>query len=239
MLYHPTRSTLQQAESDAASMHVLPWRNPAGQVIGWHWPAAGTSAATVLVFHGNAGSALGRGYLAEPIRDAGHADVFVLEYPGYGPRDGSPSMSTILEAADGAFDSLPAQAPIFVASESMGVGPAAHLAMSRPNRIAGLVFFVPFDRLASAAQEAAPFLLGALILRDRYDPAAWLAAYQGPVFIVLAGEDEIVPPASGRRLYDGYGGRKRLQVIPGARHNDIEEQPVDWWRDVFAFWSGH
>jgi hypothetical protein len=28
-----------------------------------------------------------------------------------------------------------------------------------------------------------------------------------------------------------------LQVIPEAHHNDIEEQPVDWWKDAFAFWQ--
>jgi pimeloyl-ACP methyl ester carboxylesterase len=237
VLYHPTRSTVDEAERQAASLRVLTWRNTAGQIIGWQWPAAATPAATVLVVHGNAGSALGRGYLAEPIRDAANADVFVLEYPGYGARGGSPAMTSILAAADDAFDSLPARVPVFVVSESLGVGPAAHLAMSRGSRIHGVLCFAPFDRLAAVAQQAAPFLAGALILRDRYDPAAWLASYHGPVVVVLAGADEMVAPKFGRRLYDGYNGRKRLLVIPGAHHNDIEEQSVDWWKDAFAFWQ--
>jgi len=28
-----------------------------------------------------------------------------------------------------------------------------------------------------------------------------------------------------------------LQVIAGAHHNDIDEQSVDWWHNVFAFWT--
>src|SRR5262245_29557711 len=80
LLYHPTQSTLAEAEQQAASSHAKAWHNKAGELIGWEWPTAGESTATVLVLHGNAGSAPGRGYVAEPVRDAANADVFVLEY---------------------------------------------------------------------------------------------------------------------------------------------------------------
>jgi len=237
LLYYPTKTTLDEAERQAAEIHALPWRNAAGHIIGWKWPAPAIPAATVLVLHGNAGSALGRHYLAQPIRDAGNADVFVLEYPGFGAREGSPSMTSILAAAEEAFDNLPVRAPIYIVTESLGGSPGAHLAKVHSSKIAGLLCLAPYDRLASVAQQTAPFLLPALILRDRYDPLSWLAGYPGPLFIVVAGADEMIPPAAGRRLYDAHTGRKRLLVIPGAHHNDIEEQTVDWWREAFAFWQ--
>jgi len=57
------------------------------------------------------------------------------------------------------------------------------------------------------------------------------------VSIVLAGSDEVIPSDLGRKLHDGYAGPKRLQVIEGAHHNDIAEQPLEWWREVFSFWQ--
>ena len=72
---------------------------------------------------------------------------------------------------------------------------------------------------------------------DRFNPALCLKSYHGPVKIVVAGDDEVVGPATGKRLYDSYAGPKDLQVFPGAHHNDVSAQSPAWWTDVFAFWQ--
>jgi fermentation-respiration switch protein FrsA (DUF1100 family) len=82
-----------------------------------------------------------------------------------------------------------------------------------------------------------PFLPVGLLLRDRFNPAEWLRDYRGPITFVIAGADEIIPPALGRKLHDGYPGPKRLQVIEGARHNDIPAQSAAWWRTAISFWQ--
>ena len=237
LIYLPTRLEPDVALQIAAQHHVLPWRNRTGRIIGWHWPASAASHGTVLIAHGNAGSAIDRNYLAEPIRDAADVDVFVLEYPGYGARDGSPTERSLLAAADDAFEALIQRTPVFVVSESLGAGVAAYLAKTHADQIPGLVLFAPYNSLAAVAQQAIRFLPMALVLRDRFDPAAWLRDYRGPIAIVLAGSDEVIPPQFGRRLYDGYAGPKKLEVIPGAHHNDIAVQSAAWWKDVFAFWA--
>src|SRR5215469_15722035 len=81
MLYFPTKIPANVIESVAKERGFLPWRNPAGQIIGWKIPASGTATGSVLIVHGNAGTALDRDYIARPIHDAGSMDVFVLEYP--------------------------------------------------------------------------------------------------------------------------------------------------------------
>jgi pimeloyl-ACP methyl ester carboxylesterase len=53
----------------------------------------------------------------------------------------------------------------------------------------------------------------------------------------VAGADEVIGPASGLRLANGYTGPKELQVFPGAHHNDVSGQPSNWWQEVFAFWQ--
>jgi hypothetical protein len=237
LIYFPTRLAAGQAESAAAENGFEPWRNQAGQIIGWKLPAGVSATDAVLIVHGNAGCALDRGYLAKPIHDAAPVDVFVLEYPGYGAREGSPSEQSLLAAAEEAFALLTNQARIYIVSESLGVGVAAYLAKTHPEQVSGLMLFMPYNKLASVAQAKMPFLPVGLLLWDRFDPEAWLKDYHGPVKIVLAGAYEIIPTRFGRRLFDSYAGPKTLQIIPGAHHNDVAAQPPEWWQETFSFWQ--
>jgi fermentation-respiration switch protein FrsA (DUF1100 family) len=106
-----------------------------------------------------------------------------------------------------------------------------------PRDITGLMLFVPYHNLASVARQKMPFFPAYFILRDRFDPAQNLANYHGPVKMVIAGADEVIPPQSGQRLFDGYNGPKEVQVIPGAHHNEVAAQSPEWWRQIFAFWQ--
>ena len=63
---------------------------------------SGTARGALLVLHGNAGSALDRTYLAEAFQGPAMPwalDVFLLEYPGYGAREGTPSENALVAAA--------------------------------------------------------------------------------------------------------------------------------------------
>lgn len=239
MIYVPTRLDAPTATLTATQNGFVPWRNPAGAVIGWRMSGRGVSAASVLVVHGNAGSAGDRDYLAQPISQAADVDVFVLEYPGYGARPGSPSRTSFIAAAEDAFASLPADKPRYVVCESIGAGVGTHLAKAHPTEVAGLVLFVPYHDLAWVAQRQMPLLPAAWLLRDRYMPAEDLKSYRGPVKIVVAERDEIIPVESGRRLFNAYAGPKDLLVVPDARHNEVAEQPPEWWREVLKFWQQH
>jgi len=237
LIYFPTKIPADRVVQAAAEHGFVPWKNPAGQIIGWKIPATSTPVASVLITHGNAGCAIDRGYLAGPIHDAAPVDVYVLEYPGYGSREGSPDKPSILAAAEEAFGLLTNGLPKYLVSESIGAGVACHLAQAHSTNVAGLVLFMPYHDLASVAQRKMPFLPAYLLLLDRFNPAECLRDYRVPVKIVLAGADEIIPVESGRRLFEGYHGPKTLQIIPGAHHNDIAGQSPAWWKEVFAFWQ--
>ncbi len=84
-----------------------------------------------------------------------------------------------------------------------------------------------------------PFIPAYFLLVDRYDPVDWLREYRGPVVVIVAGSDEIIPSTLGRHLYDEYAGPKMLQVIPGAHHADTTDEPTEWWKDVLDFWQHH
>ena len=236
LIYFPTKIPAAVIESVAAEHGFVPWKNPAGRIIGWKIPAEGVATGSVLIVHGNAGCASGRDYLARPVHEAAAVDVFVLEYPGYGARDGAPGKTSFVAAAEEAFQLLPASSPRYVVSESIGAGVACELARNHPAEIAGLALFVPYDNLAAVAQKQMPLLPAYWLLRDRFNPAACLQSFHGPVKVIIAGADEIIGSESGQRLFDGYAGPKNLALMPGARHNEVAEQTPAWWQAVFAFW---
>ncbi len=223
LLFFPTKIPADAVVQAGAEHGFVPWKNNFGQIIGWEIPANGTATGSVLIVHGNAGSAVNRDYLARPIHDAEPVDVFVLEYPGYGARGGSPSKKSFVAAAEEAFQLLPANSPKYVVSESIGAGVACELAKNHPLAVAGMVLFVP----------------SYFLLVDRFNPEDCLKSYHGPVKFVIAGKDEVIGPASGLRLANSYNGTKELQVFPGAHHNDVSGQPAIWWQEVFLFWQQH
>ncbi len=86
-----------------------------------------------LMLHGNGGQASDRNY-ALPCFSRDDS-VFVMEYPGYGTRQGKPSKATFNRAATEAYQYLRQTNPgisVCVVSESIGCGPAANLATLDP-----------------------------------------------------------------------------------------------------------
>jgi uncharacterized protein len=237
LLYFPTNFSEAEALQFATRADFLPWRNQAGQIIGWKLLATSTPTASVLITHGNAGCALDRSYLAGAVHRADASlNIYVLEYPGYGARPGSPSQSNIYSAAEDALANLPTDFPVYLVSESLGTGVASHLAAMSPARIAGLALFAPYENLAAIAQNHMPFIPAGIMLRDRFNPGEDFKNYRGPIQFILAGADEVIPNQFGHRLYDNYTGPKNLEVVPNAHHNDIAEKSPDWWRAVIKFW---
>ena len=239
LIYVPAKLTAALAESTARENGFVPWRNSANEIIGWQIPASGATTGVVLIVHGNAGFAGERDYLARPIHGAAAVDVFVLEYPGYGARPGAPSRNTFVAAAEEAFALLPTGKPRYVVGESLGAGVATHLAKAHAPEVAGMVLFVPYHSLAWVAQRTMPLLPAGLLLRDRFAPADDLKSYQGPIKVVVAENDEVIPAEAGRRLFESYDGPKDLKVFSKARHNEVTEQSIEWWREVFAFWEAN
>lgn len=242
LLYFPTRDSESALLAVARSAGLQPWRDGTGAIIGWKSATRAQPAANrLVVFHGNAGYALNRTYYVEGFEqlDAGRTwEVYLFEYPGYGARPGELGEASFNAAALAAIRTL-AEAdarPISVLGESIGSGPACFLAKAEPQRISGVVLITPFRRLLDVAAHHYPFLPVRLILRDRWDNATALADFRGRLAVRLAGEDEIIPTAHGRQLFDGFAGPKRLWIEPDSNHNGLDYRPGHpIWRETSDF----
>jgi pimeloyl-ACP methyl ester carboxylesterase len=238
MLYHPSRDSLEALTKLAASFGFRPWTNAASDVIGWMRPAPSKGPhPRVLIVHGNAGSAIDRVDYANGVTRVMPADVYILEYPGYGSRPGAPTQTSVLAAADDAIALIEKDGPVCIIGESLGTGVAAYLAGTHPKSVAAMLLMAPYHNMIEVAQSHMPIFPVRLMLLDQYPAAKNLRDYHGPVAVVLAGEDEVIPKRFGKHLYDDYKGPKRLWEISKAGHNDLPDQPAEWWQELVSFWK--
>ncbi len=225
LIYFPTR--LPRAQFDAAVKGALgggaALLDPFDAVV---IEPAGTVAiaGTAILFHGNAGLGLDRAYMAPEFTRRG-LRLVLAEYPGYGARAGSPSERALVGDATALFEKVASTypgSPILIVGESLGSGVAVQVAtgQTRP-QAARLVLLTPFLSLAETAARAYPFLPARYLLRDRFDSAAALPRYAGPVAILVAGNDQVVGAGQGRALAEHARARGETVVVElaDASHN--------------------
>jgi pimeloyl-ACP methyl ester carboxylesterase len=240
IIYFPPRCSPAEVEQFAAAHNLERWRNSSGEPIGWKrlspvQPAQGQ----VLVMHGNAGCAFQCAHYADAIQQAAPLDVFMVEYPGYENRPGSPAETGLDAAADEAFRLLVTNRPIYLVGESLGTGVATYLAGEHSNEVDGVVLLAPYNHLSAVGQAHMRIIPVALFLCDRFPSDKYLSTYHGPVAMLVAGDDTVVPERFGRRLYDSYNGPKRLWEFAEGNHGTVMTQPPEIWRQIIDFWNSH
>jgi pimeloyl-ACP methyl ester carboxylesterase len=177
---------------------------------------------TVVIFHGNGGTAIDRGFYLEPLMGLGFR-VILAEYPKYGGRLGKvgekPFVADGLETVRQAHEQY--GEPLYLLGESLGCGVAAAIAKQTTVPIAGIILITPWDTLAAVAKSLFPFLPVKLILTDKYDSVENLKSFNKKISVVGAERDEILPIKHAHNLYASLPeGRKKMWVIKGAGHND-------------------
>ncbi|MGC1480846.1 MAG: alpha/beta hydrolase [Chthoniobacterales bacterium] len=233
LVYFPRNAPAAELDGAAASVGFAPWTNGDGHRIGWQ-SLDGDPRHALLIFHGNGGYALHRNHFAStnhPADGTAQPRTYLLEYPGYGARPGTPSEASLTAAATDAIDTLAATDPaprITVLGQSLGSGVASAAVGQRPDAVSALILVTPFNSLVAAAHDHYRWIPVPWLLRTRFDSVRNLADYPGPVAFIVAKEDQTVPAHLGQALYESYPGTKRLWLIPDAHHNDTDRLLADW-----------
>jgi len=201
--------------------------------------ANATGKGTVIVFHGNAGSATDRTYYLEALEKLGYR-VILAEYPGYAARNGAPSEQALI--ADGIQTAKQALndfgGPIFLWGESLGSGVVGGVIKNGQVPVKGIVLVTPFDNLADVAQHHYWLFLAKWLIRDKFDNINNLQSYSGNTAILLAEQDEVIPHKHGLKLFESLRHSKKLWTFKDAGHNTLPlAQELPWWQEVMQFVS--
>lgn len=177
----------------------------------------------IVFYHGNAGRACERSYMDSFFAQKKYSTYFV-EYSGYAEQ-GDPSMERLLANVTDTIRFLDTQnfKEVVVMGESLGVGLAAfHVAQATPSK---LILITPYTNLADVASAHYPIYPVEMLLRNNFMPDAWLSHYAGPVILVLAQNDEVMPRSLGEKLFrDIPSDSKRFFVIEDVGHNTIYQK---------------
>jgi len=184
-----------------------------------------------VIFAGNGSLALDWMGFLHPPPDS--RDGFLLiDYPGYGACQGSPSPAAIEDSAEAAFtalaDSLHTQPAALETNlnllcQSIGCATGLNFAVHHP--VDRIILISPFTTLRDMARRVIGWPLCWLLIHN-FDNTARLAelaarAHPPRVTIFHGDADTSVPYAMGRQLAAMFPAMITFQTVPGAGHNTI------------------
>lgn len=251
LLFHPSRYEEEDLDETAALFTQLKFQTSAGDQTAFYLPPSRNNPAPRriwVVFHGNASKALDFRFFAKRFGDP-KAAFLLLDYPGYGFSEGSPSRASITSMADAAVvrlaEHLGARADdletsLGLVGHSMGAAAALEFAADHPG-VRAVVLAAPYSSLMAMARRTVGWPL-CLTLRQRYDNKARLAEiaqFPNPprVFILHGSEDAAIPPAQSAELQAEFPQLVTRVEARGATHESVlldkgERQLYAWMRSV-------
>jgi len=201
---------------------------------GWFVPTA-QARGTLLFFHGNAGNISHRLESIQIFNRLG-LNVLIVDYRGYGQSSGRPSEQGTYRDAQASWNYLVQKrqiAPqrIVVFGRSLGGAVGAWLAsrLADDEQPSAVIIESSFSSGADMARRLYPIYPARLLTRLRYPVVEYAARLACPVLVIHSRDDEIIPFAMGRAIYDAAGEPKDFIELRGD-HNS------GFWlsRDLYA-----
>lgn len=189
----------------------------------------GTDLPTLLFFHGNGEVASDYDEFAPHLTGCGF-NFIISEYRGYGLSRGEPSVAHMLADARTAFTFMEGwlknrgyNGPMVVMGRSLGSAPALELVAAFPKRVHALVIESGFARFIPLLHTIGlPQWME--LPNESEGPAnlAKISTYEGPVLIIHANEDAIIPFHEGEDLFEASPSpEKQFLEVKHAGHNDV------------------
>lgn len=190
------------------------------RLAGWFVPAP-QARGVLLFFHGNAGNISHRLDSLAIFYRLG-LSVLIFDYRGYGESGGRISEQGMYLDAEAAWRYLTetkgiAPEEIVLFGRSMGGAVAAQLATG--TRPAGLILESVFSSVPEMAAGYYPFFPVRLLAIYRYDVGKAVRRIACPLLVIHSRDDEIIPFAQGRKVYDAAPEPKKFLAIHGG-HNE-------------------
>ena len=220
-IYHPETQWIFTPKEIGLDFEEITFRAADGvELSGWFVPAK-ADRATILFCHGNTGNI---SYERIPIKDFNDLGLsaFFFDYRGYGHSRGKITEAGVALDADAAWAYLTEVKKILpdkiiICGRSFGATVAIPLAARKNPR--ALMVEAAFTSLSDIAAVLHPNFPVKFFLNGHYDSISILPKVHCPVFVVHSREDQLIPFAHGRRLFEAAPNPKTFVEITGPHNN--------------------
>jgi uncharacterized protein len=203
------------------------------------WIPCKRARAALILSHGNGGNI---SYRLEKLRifHSLNLDVLMYDYRGYGKSEGKPSEAGVYSDVQAAYDFLVQQKEvppgrIIAYGESLGGPVAAHLASK--NEVGALILDSTFTSLKDIAEVHLPLLAG--LVQSQYDTLADAATLKQPVLVLHSPDDEIIPCAQGKRLFEVVTAPKQFVELRGDHNSGFLKSKKSYVTGLDGFLDAH
>lgn len=222
---------------------------------GWFMPGGADpkTAPTILFCHANAGNIGLRVPNFAQMSEKMEANIFALDYRGYGNSEGTPSEEGLIEDALTAWRWLCAAADqgridgerIFVFGRSLGGAVSVALASTlqqRHERLpCGIILENTFMSISALVDTLFP-IIAFEVLKQRFLRVKWesierIKDLEVPLLFLTGEKDEMIPPSHSAALQAQAtkSPLRRQTLFPEGTHNDTWEKGGDKYWEA---WSG-
>jgi fermentation-respiration switch protein FrsA (DUF1100 family) len=209
------------------------------QLVAWIIPAEPRSSLWLLICHGNAGnlSEFDRPLHYAGLRQLG-LNLLAFDYRGYGESGGAPSETGLYRDASAAYRYLTNQRGVnpehvIMFGHSLGSAVAIDLASRVP--AAGLIVEGAFTSATDRGQELYPYIPVRWIAASRFGSIEKIRSVTVPKLFLHATEDEVIPLAHGRRLYEAAPAPKTFVELRGGHGDAFDVDSARYFGSIAKF----
>jgi len=230
LFYFPTHDVPATPKDWGFRFEEVRFKSKDGTALhGWFVPVQGKlkgkAKATVVFSHGNAGSIGHHLGFHLWLVDAGY-NVLTYDYRGFGKSAGKVDRRGMLDDVRAAFDyvtSRPDVNPDLLVSMGHSLGGSKSLVALSEAPVRGLRAVVTDAAFSSYQAMARQFggEVGGRLVSDEWAPKDSIAKIAPlPLLIVHGTDDEVVPFAQGKQLFEAAQQPKTMFEVKGGRHGD-------------------
>jgi hypothetical protein len=196
-----------------------------------------TDAPVLLYLHGARFNVVGSAFRARRMQELGFS-VLAIDYRGFGKSSpGLPSETMAYEDARAAWDWLGRQypgRPRYIFGHSLGGAIAIELAAQVADEAGTLVE----GGFTSIPDVVSTFKWGWLpvgpLITQRFEAVKRVPGIGSPLLVVHGGEDRLIQPELGRRLFEAATGPKAFVLVEGGSHHNTNSVGQPQYRVALA-----
>ncbi len=195
------------------------------------------NAPVLLYLHGARFNVTGSAFRARRMEDLGFS-VLAIDYRGFGKSTHElPSEASAYEDARAAWDWLAEKypgRPRYIFGHSLGGAIAIELAAQVDDE-AGTVVEGTFTSIPDVVSTFKwGWLPISLLITQRFEAVKRVPDIGSPLLVVHGGEDRLIQPELGRKLYEAAKGRKAFVLVEGGSHHNTNSVGQAQYRTALA-----